>query len=219
MRYFFLGILLMGVVDVSAQSAIDYYHNAAGLYINGEVTAAEQAAEAGLAIDPNDARLQALLERIRQQQEQQNQQQQSNEGDQSDSLPHDNGEQQDEQNNQENDGESEQQDSEPQNDGQGEQDQPRDDGSAESDRQEEHQPEPEQADQQNQDGREGEQQELGPQSNEGEAGAEDTQPVQLGRMSRAEAERILGALRADESTLLRSIQRRPANPRRVERDW
>ena len=199
MRFLLLVLLMSGAIGASAQTAADEYHNAAGLYINGEMATAEQAAEAGLAINPHDAKLQALLERIRQQQEQQNQQQQSDEGEQS-------GEQQDEQNNQESDGEPEQQNSEQQNDGQGEPDQPQDDGSAESDRQGEEQQEPEQqADQQNQDGREAE--------------PENAPPIELGRMSRAEAERILAALRADESALLRSIQRRPANPRRVERDW
>ena len=210
MRYFLLGFLLMTAVGASAQSAADQYHDAARLYIDGKMAVAEQAAEAGLAIDPNDAKLQALLERIRQQQEQE--QEQSDEGEQSE-------EQQNEQNDQENDGESEQQDSEQQNDEQGERDLPRDDGSTEADGQEEHQPE-QQADQQNQDGREDEQQEPNrPLSNEDEAEPEGTQPVQLGRMSRAEAERILAALRADESALLRSIRRRPASPRRVERDW
>ena len=216
MRFIFLILLCLAAVGASAQSAADVYHDAAGLYINGEMEAAEQAAVTGLAIDPDDAKLQALLEHIRQQQEQQNQQQ-SEDGDEGEQ----NEEPQDQQNEQENDGEPERQDSEERNDGQGEQNEPQPDGSTESDRQEEQQPEPEQqADQRNQNGHEDERQEPNlPQSSDGDATPEDVQLVQPGQMSRAEAERILGALRADESVLLRSIQRRPANPRHVERDW
>ena len=87
MRPLFLVFLLMTAAGASAQSAADYYHNAAGQYINGEMEAAEQATEAGLAIDPDDAKLQALLERIRQQRDQQNQQQ-SDEGDEGEDRFH-----------------------------------------------------------------------------------------------------------------------------------
>lgn len=211
MRFVLFIFLWLGAVGASAQSAANYFHNAAGLYINGEMETAEQAAEAGLAIDPDDVKLQALLERIREEQEEQmRQNQQSDEGDE--------GEQSDEQ---QSEGESDRQESDQQNDGPGNQNLPQDDQSSESDRPDEAQQEPEQqADQQNQDGHEDEQQEPSqPRSGEDEITPEDAQPVQPGRMSRAEAERILGALRADESALLRSIQRRPANPRRVERDW
>lgn len=215
MRFLLLVLLMSGATGASAQTAADQYHDAAGLYISGDLEAAEQAAEAGLAIDPDDAKLQALLERIRQQQEQQNQQH-SDEGDEGE--PSD--ETQNPQNEQRSEGESDQQDSEQQDDGQGEQDQPQDDGSAESDQQNEQQEPEHQEDQQNQAGRENEQQEPNrSQTGEDEATPEDPTPIQLGRMSRAEAERILAALRADESALLRSIQRRPASTRRVERDW
>lgn len=212
MRFLLLVLLMSGATGASAQTAADQYHDAAGLYISGDLEAAEQAAEAGLAIDPDDAKLQALLERIRQQQEQRNQQH-SDEGEPSDET-------QNPQNEQRSEGESDQQDSEQQDDGQGEQDQPQDDGSAESDQQNEQREPEHQEDQQNQAGRENEQQEPNrSQTGEDEATPEDPTPIQLGRMSRAEAERILAALRADESALLRSIQRRPASTRRVERDW
>ena len=211
MRFLLFIFLWLGAVGASAQAAANYFHNAAGLYINGEMETAEQEAEAGLAVDPDDVKLKALLERIREEQEEQmRQNHQRDEGDE--------GEQSDEQ---QSEGESDRQESDQQNDGPGNQDLPQDDQSAESDRPDEAQQEPEQqADQQNQDGHEDEQQEPSrPRSGEDEITPEDAQPVQPGRMSRAEAERILGALRADESALLRSIQRRPANPRRVERDW
>lgn len=223
MRFVLFIFLWLGAVGASAQSAANYFHNAAGLYINGEMETAEQEAEAGLAIDPDDVKLQALLERIREEQEEQmrqnHQRDEGDEGEQSD-------DQQDLQNEQQSEGESDRQESDQQYDGPGNQNLPQDDQSAESDRPDEAQQEPEQqepeqqADQQSQDGHEDEQQEPSqPQSGEDEAEPEDAQPVQTGRMSRAEAERILGALRADESALLRSIQRRPANPRGVERDW
>lgn len=206
MRLLLLVLLSLGTVGASAQSAANQYHDAARLYIDGQMEEAEQAAVAGLAIDANDVKLQALLERIRQQQEQP-QQQQTGEGNDGER----NEEPQDEQDNQ---GESGPQDSDEQNDRQGDADLPQDDSSAEPDRQNE-QPEPEQ--QEIEDGGRPEPDQQQP----GEDGAtpDDDRPIQPGKMSRAEAERILGALRADESALLRSIQRLPANPRRVERDW
>jgi len=47
---------------------------------------------------------------------------------------------------------------------------------------------------------------------EGEAG-------RSGRLSRAQAERILDALESQEKQLLREVQKREARPRRVEKDW
>ncbi len=200
MRLVALLFFLLSAVEVSAQTATDHYHTAAQQYIGGEMEAAEQAATAGLAIDPDDTKLQALLERIRQQKEQQDQQQ-SGDDDQGDQN-------EDSQDQQENRGESDAQDSEQQDSDEGSQNQPQDGSSVESDQHEEQQ-EPEQRDD---DG----QQPSKPQPGDDEATPSDAQP---GQMSRAEAERILAALRADESALLRSIQRRQANPRRVERDW
>ncbi len=210
MRVLFLVIIfVISTVGANAQSATDQYHSAAGLYINGEMDAAERAAEAGLAIQPNDAKLQALLERIRQQQNQQEQ------GDQR-RQDRDDEQQPDEQEDQ---GEPDPQNPEQQDQQQSNQDQPQDDSSAESDRQEEQQESGQQEEQEQSENQGNQQQPDKPQPGENDPSTADAQPVEPGQMTRAQAERILGALRADESALLRSIQRRPASPRRVERDW
>jgi hypothetical protein len=47
------------------QTIDDYYHQAAQLYIGGKFNDAVAAISRGLEIDPNDARLQALLDKIK----------------------------------------------------------------------------------------------------------------------------------------------------------
>ena len=213
-------ILLVGLALVApmvmAQTAVDYYHDAARLYIGGDNEAAEQAAERGLALAPRDARLQALLDRIRQQEQQQSgqgnrQNQQQNENQQSG----DQGQPNDE-------SESPPGENQP-NDPQGDQDRPEDEQSAPSDRPQEEQAEPQEQEQggqpQEEQGREDEQPADAPRPGDGSATPEDAMPIQPGQMTRAEAERILNAVGAGEGELLRQVQRRPGRARRVEKDW
>ncbi len=77
--------LLTGLIGISilvlplfGQSAADYFHNGAQLYIHGNLPQALAIVTEGLARYPSDARLKGLLEKIKekQQQQQQNQQQQ-----------------------------------------------------------------------------------------------------------------------------------------------
>jgi Ca-activated chloride channel family protein len=193
-------LILLAAAPAGAQSVADYYHAAAQAYIDGENADAEQAAEAGLAIDPTDAKLQALLEKIRER------------------NPDDSGgeQEQDDAENQE-DGEGEQQeqaqngeqDPEAESEGQDEQQQP------EGEQQQPEEPS-EQNEQQGDAGAEGEQEPQEPQG----GGSQGTPfEVKPGEMSQADAERILRAIESDELELLRDVQRRRARPRFVEKDW
>ena len=149
-----LGFTLALGLGVQAQTAVDYYHDSARLYIEGDNTTAEQAALQGLALAPNDARLQALLDRIRQQE-----QQQSGQGEQQNQDDNEN-QQSGEQGEANEEGEQQSDDQQQPQDGeQGQQDQPQDDQSAASDRPEEEQAKPEesQSGQSEEEGREEEQ--------------------------------------------------------------
>lgn len=187
-------LLLIGLAaagPVAAQSAEELYHSAAGLYIAGDNPAAEAAAVQGLRQAPDDRRLQALLEAIRQQDQNggagqaagEDAEQQRPGGDQpgpDDAGPPETGDA----------GEPDAAGEEP-------------------------------ADTDPQDGREGEAGEEGdgrpdqPGANGQQAGAQPSP----GGLSQEEAERILRAIEADEQDLLQQVQRRPARNRNIERDW
>jgi hypothetical protein len=191
-----LFLLLFAAAPAGAQSVADYYHAAAQSYIGGDSAEAERAAEAGLAIDPTDAKLRALLEKIRER------------------NPDDSGgEQEQPEADQQEEGESEQQD--------GESGEPDPEAESEGEQQRQQQPEepPDQDPQQEQQGEagtEGEQQPTDPQGGGEQLGEFE---VELGEMSQADAERILRAVESDELELLREVQRRRARPRYVEKDW
>ncbi|NNF57079.1 MAG: hypothetical protein HKN04_02455 [Rhodothermaceae bacterium] len=203
-------------LGVQAQTAVDYYHGAARLYIEGANAQAEQVALQGLALAPDDARLQALLDRIREQEQQQSGQgEQQNQDDNENQQRGEEGEASDE-------GEQSGDQQQPQDGEQGQQDQPQDDQSAASDRPEEEQAEPEASQSgQPQDGEREE--ELPPDAQqrpgEGEETPEQMMSVEPGQMTQEEAERILSAVGANEGALLRQVQRRPGRGRRVEKDW
>ena len=72
-RFTILALCLLAA-PVAAQSAVDHYHDAAQLYIAESNAEAEEAALAGLALAPDDEKLRALLEKIRERNEQQGQQ-------------------------------------------------------------------------------------------------------------------------------------------------
>ncbi|HYE97206.1 MAG TPA: hypothetical protein VD962_13470 [Rubricoccaceae bacterium] len=200
-------IALLLATAAHAQSASDRYHEAARLFIAGEKEGAERAAEAGLALAPNDARLRALLERIRRQPPdqpqgggQQPQQPQPNEGQQNQQRP----------------------------------DQPRGNEASQAppDR-----PEPSDnpaaRDQTRTAPREGEREERderqplppptgrpdAPRPGQGSPTPDAPVDAARGRMTREEAERILNALGADEREVLRTLPRPPTRPRRTTRDW
>ncbi len=205
---FLVVALGLAVMPARAQSAVDYYHDAAKLYIAEHNAEAEQAAEAGLALAPDDRKLQALLEKIRERNEQQQQQSGGEQEKQDEADEHQQGE-------------GEQQDQnesgQPQPGDEGEQQQ-----QAEGEEQSEQQPEgpadePTNDERDGNTGQEGEPSEGTPQ--EGSGDADTPYDVKPGEMSRAEAERILRAIQSDELQLLRDVQRRRARPRYVEKDW
>jgi Ca-activated chloride channel family protein len=96
-----LQVLIFSIIFSSlvsfGQTVDDYYHQAAQLYIGGKFNDAIMAIDRGLEIDPNDARLQALLDKIKQEQEQQQQQQQQQEQQQAQQNEEQNQQQQQEQ--------------------------------------------------------------------------------------------------------------------------
>lgn len=205
-RYVFIALFLLAA-PVAAQTAEDFYHDAARLYIAEDNAAAERAALDGLELAPDDAKLRALLDKIRERSDQQ----QSGQGDQD--------EEQDADDQQQGYG------STPQDEGDAGQPQQSDEG-APDDQQPggEQSPEAQQPEKSaDPDGdREGEAGSDGEQ-NDGDARPGDgtAQPLdgEAGTMSPAEAERILRAIQADEVQLLRDVQRRRARPRYVEKDW
>ena len=210
MKPFALFLLLLAAsAPAPAQSAVDYYHDAARLYIAEDNARAEGAALAGLALAPEDRKLQALLEKIRERNEQE--QQQNGEGepqqDSADQQQQAEGEQQD------------QNDSgQPKPGDEGEQESPQPDGEpSQQNAQPPENPTDEQGDErEGSTGTEGEESEGTPQGGGGTATPYDVKP---GAMSRAEAERILRAIQSDQLELLRDVQRRRARPRFVEKDW
>jgi hypothetical protein len=213
-RLLFLAALLALAVPARAQSAGDLYHEAARLYIGGERAAAEAAATHGLRLAPGDPKLQALLDRIRQQEQQQNrggpQSQQQSDPDQQDGQQRQQG----------SEGEQQQDERQGQQDQQGAPDQPEEEREGTpSDHPEEQQPPPEQ-EARPRPGREGEQpRPEARRPGEGEATPESAVPVAPGAMTQEEAERILNAVGTEERLLLRRVQRRPGAERRVEKDW
>ena len=193
-------LLLLAAAPAGAQSVAGYYHTAARAYIGGENAEAERAAEAGLALDPTDVRLRALLDKIRER---------NPEGQ--------GGEQEQQEADQQSTGEGNQQrdarEGEQQEDAEGE---PRN----QQEEQQGQQPE-EPSEQEPQDGQQGDVGAAGDQPANPQGGGEQLGEfeVEPGQMSRAEAERILRAIESDELELLREVQRRRARPRYVEKDW
>ena len=195
-------LLLLAAAPAGAQSVADYYHTAARAYIGGENAEAEAAAEAGLALDPTDARLRALLEKIREKNQEgsggEQEQEDADQPDDGEGEPQDDAQRGEQEDETEQEGEPQDQQQEPQ---QGQQ-----------------QPE-EPSDQEPQGEQEGSaegEQPADPQGGGGQLGEFEGEP---GQMSRADAERILRAIESDELELLREVQQRRARPRYVEKDW
>jgi len=206
--------LLLFAAHTRAQSATDFYHEAARHYVGGEREVAEAAAVRGLQQAPGDPKLQALLDRIRREE-----QQQSGQGDGQNQQPNPN-QQGGEQGRGGGEGETQQDEGEERQDPGGTNRPEGDREGAASDRPPEAQPEPQPGEQQQEDAREDERGRPGaPRPGEGEATPESAEAAEPGQMTRAEAERILNAVGAEERLLLRRTQRRPGRGRDVEKDW
>ncbi len=143
MKCVIVSIFLTAALSVSllAQSADDHYHNAAQLYIAANLDRAIEEAEAGLAVDPSHAKLQALLEELRQKKEEQEQQQQQQQEQQQEQQQQQQqeGEQQEQQQEQQQQQQQEQEEQEQQ---QQEQQQQQQAGDPEDQEQQEAKPEP-----------------------------------------------------------------------------
>lgn len=199
--------LLLLAAPVAAQSAEDFYHDAARLYIAEDNAAAERAALDGLALAPDDAKLRALLDAIREQ----NDQQQSGQGEQ---------EERDDADEQQQGYGSTPQDEEdagrPQQSDEGAPDDQQPGGEQAPENQQPDEPAEPDGEREGEAGAEGQQADGDARPGDGAAQPPDDA---AGTMSPAEAERILRAIQADEVQLLRDVQRRRARPRYVEKDW
>ena len=182
--------------------ATDAYHRGAQLYVDGELGPAEAAVRDGLRRAPDDAKLQALLDLITQDQDEQD-------GDQNQDSDGDSGDDGEQQEQGEDAGEA-------QDDASGEQD-PRDGQSAPDDPETERdgtdqRPGPGQNDDAPQDPSAGRPGEGGPTP----AGRGSAQP---GQMSRAQAEQLLDAVGGDEQLLMREMRRFQTRSGSSDKDW
>jgi len=203
-------LLLLGLPRAAAaQSSADaYFHRAAQQYVDGTRAAARRTVERGLAEAPDDPRLQALMEKLKEkgrsganeEGRQSSQQGQQGKGQANASR----GGQRNPQANQE---------------------EARNQGGPEREGEKGNRAEPgteqrsgSEASSSSEDGesrseRDGERQADAPHS-EGQPGGSES-----GRLSRAQAERLLRALTVQERTLLREIRRQSSAEQRVEKDW
>ena len=193
------GWMLMGLAFAApaaaqdAQSGEPYFHEAAQQYLNEQTDAALQTVNAGLRVAPDNAKLQALREKLKQQK----QQQQSGGGSSGGGSS------------------SDQQDAgsqSPEGDQNDDSDQQTPEGSSEADEQSERSDQErrqsEQSQNSNQDGT--------PRDAEAEPGDRQRPTDQL---TRAQAERILQALANQEEQLLRQLQQHGSSEQRVKKDW
>ena len=203
MTFRFALLLLLLAPSAAAQDVADRYHRAAGLFVDGQNEEAEAVAEEALALAPTDRKLQALLDAIRQE---------SEDAPESGGGGEEAGQ----------DGESEPNDSENVGDPPDEpsSEDPSEDGRGESDLQDDQAADADATGAQQPDG---EEERDGPDAEQDPTaeGASPTTPADVppGQMTRAEAQRILGALDAEEEALLQQVQRRNTPPRRVQKDW
>ena len=182
----------------AAPTATDRYHEAAQAYVAGETAAGIRAAEAGLALAPDNVRLRALLDLLRQ-----------------DEPPQDDGDgEQDERADSGDDGddESESQDDErspPEN---------RPDASQDEAERDQTQTDPSGGGQ----GEQERQNDAPSQPGQSAPSQPGDEPLgaagQQTRMSAAQAERLLDAVGAEEQLMVQG-QRRPSRMRRSEKDW
>ena len=193
LRLALLALALAAPVLAQAPGAADAYARAAGLFIDGDAEQAEAIAERGLQQAPGDAKLQALLDLIRQQQPPQDNEggSESNEEGESDA------------------GEPNEDDSA----GQGQQDRPEDGGP---------QAEQDQTRADGPDGEGDDPSDRQPEgARPGEGGETPRQPLdgRPQRMSAEQAGQILDAVGGEERLLLRELRRRPTRMRRSDKDW
>ena len=208
-----LFLLLIAAPTTRAQDSLprpggvaERYHRAAGLFVDGRNAEAEAVAEDALALAPTDRKLKALLDAIRQDT--------PDAPDSGGGGGDDSAEGQSEPNDGDTAGQPPEEPSSetPSENGRGESDAEslQDDQAADADATGAQQPD-------GTDERPGPDAEPDPTA----GGASTATPADAapGPMTRAEAQRLLGALDADEEALLQQVQRRNTPPRRVQKDW
>ena len=181
----FSGLAASAQAQPPPQTSGDYFHEAGQEYIGDALDEAVATVGEGLQTYPDDAKLQALKEKL--EEEQENQKQQSESGEENE----DEGEEGEDQEPQGEENESEEEQDQ---EGESEQDDPQ---SGQQEQQSEDDPE--------------------------QSGAQDEQPQPAPQdpteLSQEQAERILQALGDEEEQLLRQVQKLPAHPRAVKKDW
>jgi flagellar motor protein MotB len=106
LRIYIVGFWLVSLLI--GQTADDFWHSAANLYVNAQYKQAKVEVDQGLILFPNDPKLSALAEKIKEQQEQQQQQQQNQEEQQSQGEEQESNDQQDQQQEQQQDDQQQQ---------------------------------------------------------------------------------------------------------------
>ncbi|MEM1056367.1 MAG: hypothetical protein AAGI52_12650 [Bacteroidota bacterium] len=193
-RALFLVFLIAAPVvlaqSASGPDAANLYHSAAQAYIEGETEQAVRDAERALSLDPENEKIQKLLDLLRQQQppdeneegeQDENPEGQQDEGDPQDQQGGGETEPPEEQNEAERDGTDQ------------DEGQPEEQGEAEQGRDQDRQP-------------------------RDEPTPADTGQRRPAEMSAAQAQRLLDAIAADEELLVEQM-RRPTRQRRSDRDW
>ena len=193
-----VALLAMGFYPAQAQSVEEYFNRAARQYVNSDIPGAGQVLAEGLGRYPNDPKLNALLEKLKKDQEEQKQDQQ-------------NQDQQDQQNPQD----QEQQDSDQKKDGEGEE-QTNEDGAEESEENQE-----KRGEKSNQEQPSEEPSELESDLSEREKAMEEMkQRLQDMNISPEQAARILDAMNNAELRYIQQNQKKPTKrPDRSKPDW
>jgi hypothetical protein len=194
LRLFLFTLALAAPVVAQQAPVTSAYTRAAKLFIDGDSEQAEATAVNGLRAAPNDAKLQALLDLIRQKQPPQD----GAGGDKNEDDP--NNEPQDE--GDDGDDGQQNQDAPPDERQEAQQDQTRTNSQNSGSDENESPAQPEDA-----------------KPGEGSDNAQREAPVPNGQMSAEQAGRILDAVGGEERLLLRELRRRPSRMRRSDKDW
>ncbi|MDZ7808729.1 MAG: hypothetical protein U5K71_16710 [Gracilimonas sp.] len=111
-RLLLISFMTLLAVPVLAQSADQYFHNGAQFFINADLQTSLNYVEEGLVNYPNDRKLNALYEKLKEEQEKQQQQQQQEQQQQNQQNQEQEQDQQQDQQNQQQQEDQEQQESE-----------------------------------------------------------------------------------------------------------
>ncbi|MDB5048540.1 MAG: Ca-activated chloride channel family protein [Fibrobacteres bacterium] len=195
-----LAVAFPGIAAAAAKPVDDYLHGGAARYIQGRLQEAGVEVEEGLRHYPNDSRLKALANQLKNMKDQQKKDQ----GGQSSQGGDENKDKQDKK------------DSSGQGDKDGKKDQK--DQKDQKDKEKEKEKEQEGKDKDKDKG--GQDQKPQPEEGkEGDSSGQAAAPAKPGQMSKEEAERLLNSYQDDEKREQKQLQKRNRQPVEVEEDW